>query len=263
LRSKVSSSPTRLPMLPGMNRGTQSQLDRATSNRSPARPELADVGRLARRFMVRTLAKAREEQDSVSHLLADHLGADAGALPVAKGSWRGFDRVNLQTGLDAWLAQPGRAHQLVGLSGHRHADFALADLLSGTSHWGIGIGSLATEALPSGPGGLKRSCVQCGLYLIQDARGAAALLLRASDDYSRSGPSLEVVTAGPDWASEIVADIRRLAIEHNVFRGHVIAFGGEMFGADDDSPLTFLDRPTGGPGQPKGRGLPSASLRGR
>jgi hypothetical protein len=244
LCSKASCVAGGLPMLPGMNIGTQPHLKRATGDRRPARPELADIGRLTRRFIVRTLAKARAEEDSVSHLLASHLGGDADGLPVAEGSWRSFDRVNVQTGLDAWLAQPGRAHKLVGLSGHRHSDFGLADLLSGTSsHWGIGTGSLATEALPSGPGGQTRPCVQCGLYLIKDAGGAAALLLRATDDYSRSGPNLEVVTAGPDRATEIVADIRRLAIEHNVFRGHVIAFGGEMFGADDDSPLTFLDRP--------------------
>ncbi len=37
--------------------------------------------------------------------------------------------------------------------------------------------------------------------------------------------------------------IWRLTVKHNVFRGHVITFGGEVFGRDRGALLRFLDRP--------------------
>jgi hypothetical protein len=57
------------------------------------KPELADVGRLARRLIARTVAAARAEDESASRLLSDHLGTagQAAALPVAKGSWPAYD----------------------------------------------------------------------------------------------------------------------------------------------------------------------------
>ena len=59
--------------------------------------------------MARTVAAARAEEESVSRLLAEHLGVQAAAMPLARGSWPAYDQVNVQTGLDAWLAEPGRS----------------------------------------------------------------------------------------------------------------------------------------------------------
>jgi hypothetical protein len=130
------------------------------SRRRPGhQAELADVGRLARRVIPRTVTAARTADNSVSRLLADHLGR-AGGLPVARAEWPGYDRVNVQTGLDAWLAEPGRTHQLSGLTQYRHREFGLADLLQRGARHTLGIGSVETEALPCAPGGATRPCVQ-------------------------------------------------------------------------------------------------------
>jgi hypothetical protein len=208
------------------------------------RPELADIGRLARRLVRRTVAAARAEEGSVGRVLADHLGAEAPTLPVARSSWPAYDQVNVQAGVDAWLAEAGRRHKLVGLTDYRHQDFGLADLLRG-SHWGPGIGSVATEALPAGPGGMTRPCVQCGIYLASDSGGPAAVFVRGPEEHGmHEGVSLEVASAVPDRAPQIIEEIRRLTLEHNVFRGHVIAFGDEVFGHHHRSALlSFVERP--------------------
>ncbi len=209
-------------------------------------PELADIGRLARRLMQRTVAAARAGEESVGRLLTDHLGAQAAELPVAKGSWPGYDQVNVQTAVDAWLGEPGRQHQLVGLTEFRHRDFGLADLMQHSERWGGGpdIGNVAIEALPSGPGGLTRPCVQCGVYVTTDQDGAVALLLRGPEEHgAMEGVSVEVACAHPDRAQRVVDEIRRLGIERNVFRGHVISFGAEVFGHRRTSLLSFVDRP--------------------
>jgi ATP-dependent 26S proteasome regulatory subunit len=51
------------------------------------------------------------------------------------------------------------------------------------------------------------------------------------------------VAGGAGRAQRAVDDIRRLSISRNVFRGHVIEFGGEVFGYDGDALLSFQPRP--------------------
>ena len=222
-------------------RAYAARVEDAGVNLSPDRPELADVGRLARRLVRRTIAAARADESSVGKLLAAHLGERGSTLPVATGFWPGYDQVNVQTAVDVWLAEPGRAHQLVGLTDYRHSDFGLADLLQDEGWgYGIGIGSVETQAMPAGPDGETRQCVQCAIYLTTDPDGAAALLVRGSDG---SGVEVQVVCTAADRAQLVVDEIRRLGLEHNVFRGHVVEFGGEVFGHHGGALLSFVTRP--------------------
>jgi cell division protease FtsH len=152
----------------------------------------------------------------------------------------------VQAGLDAWLARGGRAHRLAGLTGFRQLDFGLADLLQpGESSRGIGVGSVAMVAQPAGPGGLTRPCVQCGLYLVEDAGGRTVVLLRGPNERDPDDDArLEAASADPAAAERVIAELRRLALERNVFRGQVIAFGErQMFWHGRGHVLRFLDRP--------------------
>ncbi len=214
-------------------------------------PEPADVLRLARRLLRRVVQAARAEDEPVRRLLAEHLGPGAAGVPVVSGSWQGYDHVNLQVGLDAWLAGPGRSHTLTGLTGFQHTDAGLAELMqtgaAGVGRYGIGVGSVAMTAQPSGPGGQTRGCVQCGLYLVNDGDTRLALLLRGPDDNRPdSDVSLEVACASQAAAQRVIDEVRKLALGRNVFRGQVIAFGGEVFGHGSHGSgriLRFLDRP--------------------
>jgi hypothetical protein len=209
------------------------------------RPELADVSRLARRFLRQVIATARAEEASVRRLLADHLGPGAAEMPVASGTWPRYDHVNVQAGLDAWLAAEGREHEIAGLTGFRHSDFGLADLTQpgGWVHR-IGLGSVTMATPPSGPGGQTRPCAQCALYLVIDADGPLVLLIRGPDQH---GPIQQVIVEAACEAAErghrVLDEVRRLSVQHNVFRGHVLAFGGEVFG-EGGALLSFLDRPS-------------------
>ena len=208
------------------------------------RPQLADVIRLARRLVRQVVHAARADEASIQRRLADHLGADAGSLPVASGSWPRYDRVNVQAGLDAWLAEPGREHEVAGITGFRHRMFGLADLSHPNPwHAGLGLGSVTTDLLPSGPDGATLACVQCALYLVSDADGPVALLVRGPEEHMSPGVTVEAVAASAERAQRAVDGIRRLSISRNVFRGHVIEFGGEVFGYDRDALLSFQPRP--------------------
>ena len=70
------------------------------------------------------------------------------------------------------------------------------------------------------------------------------LLLRGSD---QRGPqpdaTLEIACADRDAAQRALAEIRRLAVEHSIYRGHVLSFSGQLFGPPGQL-LTFHERPT-------------------
>ena len=209
-----------------------------------ARPELADVARLGKRLVRHAVHLARAEESSIRHLLTSHLGDGAEGMPVLSAAWQAYDHVNVQAGLDAWLAQYGREHEIAGLTGFRHTEFGLSDLLQPSPwHQHVGLGSVTTVTLPSGPDGATRACAQCAIYLVLEEAGPLALLLRGPDDHGTSeGVTVEVACASQEQAQRAVDGIRRLAVERNVFRGQVVAFGGEVFGPGG-ALLSFRPRP--------------------
>ena len=209
-------------------------------------PELADIPRMARRLIRRAVLAARADDAPVQRVLREQLGPDAASLPVVSGSWQGYDHVNVQAGLDAWLAGWRREHELIGLTGFSRENFGLADLLQPAGeHMWLGVGSVAMAALPCGPAGQTMACVRCGLYLVDDGDTRLALLLRGPSDRDPDGnASLEVACADQAAAQRVVDEVRQQATARNVFRGQVISFGDEMFGHGRGSGgLRFHDRP--------------------
>ena len=221
------------------------------SSASSRRAELADVGRLARRLLDRAVDTARTERHPLRQVLLEHLGPDAAYLPTVSATWPAYEHVNVQVGLDAWLAaQPGgRGHEVFGITGvgfmRQMEIVGVADLLDPDNHvfGSAGAGGVMTTALPSGPGGQTRACVSHGIYLVRDGEARLAVVLQPVT----RGPNPEVVLqiAGEDQAhlNAILGEIRRLTSERSVFRGQVISFGPEVLGLGRQSPMEFLDRP--------------------
>jgi hypothetical protein len=213
------------------------------------RPELADVGRLARRGLRAVLGAARAgERPRLSGILSDHLGAGAEAYDVVEETWPGYDHVNVQAGLDAWLADARRTWELVGIANFQHAMFGLGDLLAGGygphDPMGLRPGNPATVNLACGPEGEVRPCQRCGVYLVTQGDVRAVLLLRgASPEFGNERVSLQIVSNDSSVAGRVATEIRAAALEHNVFRGKVLSFGQEVFG-HGQTLLQFHRRPT-------------------
>jgi cell division protease FtsH len=187
---------------------------------------------------------SRPGEGAVTALLADHLGQGAANLPAVTGSWPAYEHVNIQAGLDHWLAEQGGDHQLVGLVGAKHRLFGLADLLQPGQEQGIVPGSVATVDQPSGPDGALRSCVECALYFATAYDVRTVLMLRGSDQRgSQPDVTVEVVSTDLAASRRILGEIRDLAIRHNVYRGQVVSFGREVMGPMRGALLTFHPRP--------------------
>ena len=88
-----------------------------------------------------------------------------------------------------------------------------------------------------------RPCVVCAVYLVTEGERRTALLLRGPDRGGmHEGVSLQIVSTEPGAAAQTAVEVRRLTLGHNVFRGQVLSFGGEMFGPRSDL-MTFHGRP--------------------
>jgi hypothetical protein len=212
------------------------------------RPELADVGRLARRGLRALVGAARaDERPSISRLLSEHLGPGAGAYDIVEETWPGYEHVNVQAGLDAWLADPRRTVELVGIASFEGAMFGLGDLLADQrrhGHVGLQPGNPATVNLACGPDGQVRPCQRCAVYLVGEGEVRTALLVRgASPEFGMERVSLQIVSSNPTAAVRTAAEIRAAVLEHNVFRGQVLSFGQEVFG-HGKTLLQFHRRPT-------------------
>ena len=105
------------------------------------------------------------------------LGPEAASVPVVRTTWPGYDRVNVQVALDAWLAGPGHGQEVVGITGF-HPGPGLADLVQNDQWRGVRMGSPATHLLPAGPGGATLACLQCALGLVPDGPRRLALLVQ-------------------------------------------------------------------------------------
>jgi hypothetical protein len=212
------------------------------------RPELADLGRLARRGMRAVVKSARaEDRPRLSRILVEHLGREAGAFDVVEETWPPYDHVNVQAGIDAWLAEPVRTHDLVGVVTQHGQPVALAELLSQegpADHFGPRPGNAARVNVASGPDGQVRACIRSGLYLVTEGEARTAVLLRApTPEFGHGELSVQVVSTDEGRAARAAAEIRAAALENNVFRGQVLSFGQEVFG-HGQTLLQFHRRPS-------------------
>ncbi len=207
--------------------------------------DLGAFARTYREFMewMSSLAHANTTSP-VRDRLNEHLGVDTSEIPIMAGSFEGWDHANVQVALTAWLEQPGRSHELFGLTGQqRHFQGSLADLIELGRHAVVRIGSVDLVELPIGPEETM-ACVNFGIYLVTDGDHRFVVLMSVGrEEFGGSGLKLEVVSADAERARAFLADIRRLMVELNVFRNQVVAFGESNIGHRGVGPVVFLRRP--------------------
>ena len=240
-----STPGTRVRLLSGLDGDEDEQL------------RLSDLAKLARRTRRRVVRRARaDDKPTFAVLINDHLGVPLAGVEVVEESWPSYELVNVQVGLNAWLdeagpgsAAPLRSHTLVGMTRYRHRVFGLSDLLQRTwdddeDGYGPAPGNVSWVNLASGPDGQVQRAVRAGVYLVTEGDVRSTILVLAADPESGMGSAqVHVVANQPGVAGAIAAELRRLALVHNVFRGQVISFGRDMFG-DRGAALQFHRRPT-------------------
>jgi hypothetical protein len=198
----------------------------------------AELGRLVRELSAERTSTGRR----VAGILRAHLGEDAKGLPVVGEDLDMWELPNLQLALDALCERPGHSAEALGLVGHgkRYAAFSLSDLLS-DAEWVPDVGPPEYVNVPVGPGGRTLPCLDFGLLLFRTPDGPAVVFVRRGLEGGPE-PRLTLQAVAPDRpaAAAMLAELRRLMAEHDVYRGQVLTVAADPSGSRK---LVFLERP--------------------
>jgi hypothetical protein len=185
--------------------------------------DIARFGRLFQKFMEQmTYASLATHRSALRDRLDRHLGTDSAALPVISNSFAAYDHVNVQVALSAYLAEKGRRHELVGLTGQQRHFESLSDLIQSGHHAGVQLGAADLVNLPVSPDETL-ACVQVGLFLVEDRGVPVIALLRGPTEFGQQQTvTLELLSPHQDRATALLAEVRRLMVERNVFRKELV-----------------------------------------
>jgi hypothetical protein len=177
----------------------------------------------------------REEVAPISAPLVEHLGGDVNDLAVHGESLAPFDLPNLQLALDA-LPESRRVIGVAG-QGRRFSDVTLSDLLT-ARHFGVGAPEYVN--VPVSPGETM-PCLAWGVLLFDTAEGPLCLFVRQGEERGPSpGLLVQAVARHEDTARQMLARLRTLMHEHDVFRKQVITIEADRRGGRQ---VVFLERP--------------------
>src|SRR4051812_10500329 len=178
--------------------------------------------------------------------LREHLGADPADLEVVAASLSPYDHVNVQVALDAYLARPGIACEVLGLAMEHGFRPGLAELAQrGGLMWEGSPDPGPVEYVGVDVGDRVGMCVKGGIALGRGGDEPLAVLIAPAGsggmDDDDAGSRLEVMGRSRAAAERWLAHIRELMERHNVYRGKVVVFGsGHPFRA---APLTVRTLP--------------------
>ncbi|RZS90094.1 ATPase family protein associated with various cellular activities (AAA) [Motilibacter rhizosphaerae] len=198
----------------------------------PDEDELRQFARAFRELSEWAHRDAPRGDVEVVRVLRDHLGESGVEPSVVTRTLPPFEHVNLQVALDAWSAADGRRVRVEGVSLPANwGPVDLQQLLHGDGLPPVRLTAPALVDLPSGPG-RTRACLRTALLLVEDdALGRVALFLREPTP-NRGEPELVVEVAGlpTAQAQELLAELDRLRLQHNVYRGQVIELAQGPYG---------------------------------
>jgi ATPase family associated with various cellular activities (AAA) len=192
-----------------------------------------EFGHALHRFLNVSLELAPHEEPEVARRLREHLGVDAlDDLPILRRELDRSDHPNLQLALDKltdWSVEMVGLRSERMIYGHDSVG-SLAQLAASArpehAH-GPAMAALEHVTVPIG-GGRSISCVVNALLLLRSGERVLAALIGTGE--SRMGAPrlrLEVIGRERAEAEALLAEIDALMLEHDVYRGRVVAFGGE------------------------------------
>ncbi len=174
----------------------------------------------------RTLSDEPATSELVGRVTS-HLGCGLSEVVAVHERFPIWDHVNVQCGVDAYLARHGSAGTWFGIAAgmmRPHQD--LLSRLAAPAPGPLGrAGSASYGTAATGPE-TDTEVVALGLIATTAPEGAPVVIgLRAEREFGPPYGDLEILAASRDAASATRTEIARLSAGHNVFRGQVLSFG--------------------------------------
>jgi ATPase family associated with various cellular activities (AAA) len=156
----------------------------------------------------------------------EHLGVDPGSLEVVNEDLSAYDHVNVQVALDALAGTTGETPEIVGLSMEHGWRVGLTELAQGGGMGGmVAPGPVEYDQVDVGDRVI--SCLRSALLLVAEGDDRLIVLVSPPPDPHEGGLQLQAMAPARATAEAWLARLRRLMQEHNVYRGKVVAFGGD------------------------------------
>lgn len=208
-------------------------------------PSSDDLLHLARSLIrlidaTRELALTEQGTNDFAARVEEHLGVSPRDLPVVAQSIPMYQLVDVQVAIDKWVAESARrSTQIIGVRGWQRRSHTFGELLGTGRTFRVGVGPADYVDVPDSPDTTK-SCIQFGVLLMTDGDERWAMLIRIEDRGPFKQAILEVVSEEKTLSQGLLAELRRLAIQHSVLRGQVLTLtqGEGEYGA-----FQFLRRP--------------------
>ncbi|MGH3878221.1 MAG: AAA family ATPase [Actinophytocola sp.] len=179
--------------------------------------------------------------------ITEHLGCPLTEIPNVALHLPSFEHVNLQRGVDAYLAKHTPDATWFGIAGNKGmlgVTDMLAEAITGSPYSGTyQLGAVDYTTVPTGPA-TSTEAVHLGLVCTSAPDGKPVVLAvqGAMEDHGEERCHLQLLAADRVTAAAIRQEIEQLMREHDVFRGQVLAYGiSEHHG---NQLVTFLPRPT-------------------
>ena len=189
------------------------------------------------------LSLAGAAESTLIKRVTDHLGCPLTEIPNVALHLPSFEHVNLQRGVDAYLARHTPEESWFGISGTRYFNTVIEMLAESANSGSHQLGAVDYTTVATGPS-TSTEAVQIGLVCTAAPDGSPVVLAiqGAQDDHGEDRCHLQVLAANRHTAATVREEIERLTHEHDVFRGQVLSFG--MSEHRGNKLLTFLPRPT-------------------
>jgi hypothetical protein len=189
-----------------------------------------------------------QEPSELAARVTGHLGRELSEVVAVHERFQIWDHVNVQRGVDAYLASHGSAGTWFGATTgmmRPHQDL-LSRLAMPAPAAMSKVGSASYGTAPTGPD-TDTEVVTLGLIATTAPGGEPVVIgLRAEREFGPPHGVLEILAADRAAASATRTEIARLSVEHNVFRGQVLSFSqSEHYG---NELVSFLPRIPLGPG---------------
>jgi hypothetical protein len=214
-----------------------------------AQPDVEDLRGLARgmRQLVEIAARTLTADAAPNELVlrvTGHLGCDLSEVVPVTERFPIWDHVNVQRGVNAYLAAHGSTGTWFGVGGAgHHTDEGLLGMIAMSMHFPmIRFGAAIYGTAAVGPEE-NTEVVTLGLIATAAPDGAPVIIgLRAEHQFGEPYCALEVLASDSVPGTATRDEIGRLIREHNVFRGQVLSFTTSEHHGNDL--VSFLPRPT-------------------
>jgi hypothetical protein len=195
-----------------------------------------EFGTAFKAFLEQSTAQAPKTEPVLAGHLRRHLDADPATLPIVSEDYEPAEHPNLQVALDAWIQQPRRSSEAMGVAhDKRFGMLGLGDLIGPRGATLVGGGELRPGPVEwvNRPlaGDRVLTCIQFGLLLVTDGRRRLAVLVQGPADQTiRRQVRVEVMAADRDQAQAFLTDLRLTMRARSVYRGRVISLVAEHYG---------------------------------